>query len=304
MPASTRLTRGLVALVLGAASMTTLVRPAVAQQAPSAETKKRAKQYVDAALAAQEGGDFDQAVTLYQKAYDLIPHPLMLFNIGQAQRLAGRDEEALAAYQKYIAADPNGPKAKEAQGFIAEIQPRVAKARADKEERDRQAAEDEQKRKDAEAKAAEAEKKRKEAEDAAKQREEEDAAEAKAQHDRGTGGSGRKKLGLIVGGSGVAVAGAGAVFGVLAMKSWRDAKAVCGNTQMCANDADTMKANQLADDTRLRGNLSTILLGVGGAAIAAGIVLYVTAPSESSTQQAVRITPSRDGGLVTWSGQW
>lgn len=303
MPASIRLTRGLFALALGIATVTVAVRPASAQQAPSAETKKRAKQYVDAALAAQEGGDYDQAVTLYQKAYDLIPHPLMLFNIGQAQRLAGRDEEALAAYQKYIDADPNGPKAAEAKGFIAEIQPRVTKARAEKAERDRQAAEAEQKRKDAEAKAAEEEKKRKEAEEAAKQREEEDAAEAKANHDHGHG-SGRKTLGLIIGGSGVAIAGAGAVFGVLAMKSWKDAKAVCGNTQMCATDADTMKANQLADDTRLRGNLSTILLGVGGAAIATGIVLYVTAPSESSTQQAVRITPSRDGGLVTWSGQW
>lgn len=303
MAASIRSTRILFALVLGIAGVTAAIGPAAAQEAtPSPETKKRAKQYVDAALAAQAGGDYDQAVTLYQKAYDLIPHPIMFFNIGQAQRLAGRDEEALAAYQKYIDADPNGPKAKEAEGFIAEIKPRVMRAREQTAEQQKAAADAEQKRKEAEAKAAEEERKRKEAEEAAKQREEEDAVEAKANH--GNGGSGRKRLGLIVGGSGVVVAGVGAVFGVLAMRSWKDAKAVCGDTRMCANDADTMKANQLADDTRLRGNVSTILLGVGGAALAAGIVLYVTAPSESSTQQAVRLTPSRDGGLVTWSGQW
>jgi hypothetical protein len=73
---------------------------------------------------------------------------------------------------------------------------------------------------------------------------------------------------------------------------------------VCANDADTMRANQLADDTRLRGNLSTVFFAVGGATVAAGIVLYVTAPSGTSSGQALRVTPSHDGGLVTWSGQW
>src|SRR5436189_263688 len=84
---------------------------------------------------------------------------------------SGRDEEALAAYQKYIADDPKGAKVKEAKGFITEIEPRVIRARADAADKAKAAAEADKKRKEAEAQAAEAEKKRKEAEEAAAERE-------------------------------------------------------------------------------------------------------------------------------------
>jgi tetratricopeptide (TPR) repeat protein len=297
MLASIRLTSAVVAF--GFATGVVIVATIAPAEAQAPDKKKLAKQYVDAALLAQEAGDYDQAVALYKKAYEQIPHPLMYFNIGQAQRLAGRDEEALAAYQKYIELDPKGAKAKEAQGFVVEIQPRVMKARAEAAERARIVDEAERKRKEAEARATEEERKRKEAEERAAQREEVD--EPERDH---AAGAGRKKLGLIIGGGGVVLVGVGAVFGVLARSSWNEATALCSDDLVCANDADTMRANQLADDTRLRGNLSTVFFAVGGATVAAGIVLYVTAPSGTSSGQALRVTPSHDGGLVTWSGQW
>ena len=302
MPASTRLTRGLLALALGAAAVTAagLRAPAEAQApAPSPEKKKLAKQYVDAGLAAQAAGDYDQAIALYQKAYEQIPHPLMLFNIGQAQRLAGRDEQALDAYQKYIAADPKGPKVKEAKAFIVEIEPRVAKARAEAAERARANADADAKRKAAEAQAAEAERKRKEAEDLAAQRERDRSQNG------GGGGSGRKKLGLVIGGSGVVIAGAGAVFAVLARSKWNEAKGLCDDNRVCASDAEAAQANALADDTRLRGNLATVFIGLGGAAVAAGVIVYLTAPSgNGKAEHAIRVVPTGDGALATWSGQW
>src|ERR1700755_1590934 len=36
---------------------------------------RTARQYVDAGLAAQGTGDYATAITFYQKAYDLVPHP-------------------------------------------------------------------------------------------------------------------------------------------------------------------------------------------------------------------------------------
>ncbi|MBA3459152.1 MAG: tetratricopeptide repeat protein [Deltaproteobacteria bacterium] len=296
------MTRGLFALVLGVAAVSAagLHSPAAAQ-APSVEKKKLAKQYVEAGLAAQGAGDYDQAVALYRKAYEQVPHPLMFFNIGQAYRLAGRDEEALAAYQKYLADDPKGAKAKEAKGFISEIEPRVTKARADAAEKTRITADAEAKRKAAEAAAAEVERKRREVEDLAAQRE----AEARKKRDGSGGGGGRKRLGLIVGGTGVAVIGAGAVFGVLAMRSWNEAKELCDDDRVCADESNAALANDLAETTRQRGNLATVFLGVGGAALAAGIVIYLTAPSGGGrAEHAIRVVPSHDGALATWSGRW
>jgi tetratricopeptide (TPR) repeat protein len=298
MAASTRSRSLLFAIALGSLAVTVPAAwtPAHAQK-PVTDKKKLAKQYVDAGLAAQAAGDYDQAIALYKKAYEQVPHPVLYFNIGQAQRLAGRDEEALDAYQKYVDADPNGPKAKEAKGFIAEIKPRVAKARAESAEKDRLAGEADAKRKAAEAAAAEADKRRLAAE-AAKPKDR-DAAAVPA-------GRGRKRLGLVIGGSGLVIAGAGAVFGVLAMSSWNEAKDLCDDDRTCSSDADAAKANDLAADTRLRGNVSTILLGIGGAAVVTGVILYLTAPSGSAhpAEHAFSLSPTGDGALATWSGQW
>src|SRR5262249_54217758 len=56
---------------------------ALAQPAPAADKTKVAKQYVDAGLAAQGTGDYDTALTMYSKAYQLVPHPLLIFNMAQ-----------------------------------------------------------------------------------------------------------------------------------------------------------------------------------------------------------------------------
>ena len=95
-------------------------------QAPSVDKGKAraAKQYVEAGLAAQSTGDYDTAITFYQKAYELLPHPVLWFNIAQAHRLAGRAEQALEFYAKYLAADPNGTQTKTARALVAELKAR------------------------------------------------------------------------------------------------------------------------------------------------------------------------------------
>jgi tetratricopeptide (TPR) repeat protein len=72
-------------------------------------------------MAAQSAGDYDVAITFYEKAYELIPHPLLLFNIAQAHRLAGRIEQAETFYQRFLTTDPSGPEVQIARDQLAEI---------------------------------------------------------------------------------------------------------------------------------------------------------------------------------------
>jgi hypothetical protein len=54
------------------------------------------------------------------------------------------------------------------------------------------------------------------------------------------------------------------------------------------------------------GNVSSVLVGVGVAAVAAGVVLYVTSPSGASEQTALRWIPTAtsDGFAVTAAGRF
>ena len=121
--------RSLVCLVLlGAIGATAAPADALAQTAPSADKKRVAKQYVDAGLAAQRAGEYDAAITFYSRAYELVQHPALIFNLAQAHRLAGRIEQALTLYKRYLSEAPTGPEAETARELIGEIEARKAEA--------------------------------------------------------------------------------------------------------------------------------------------------------------------------------
>jgi len=113
-------------LLLGAIGAITDPAVATAQVAPNVDKKQVAKQYVNAGLAAQSSGDYDTAITFYSKAYELVQHPTLIFNIAQAHRLAGHIEQALTSYKRYLAEDPNGPQAKTARELISVLERRKA----------------------------------------------------------------------------------------------------------------------------------------------------------------------------------
>src|SRR6185503_18024919 len=95
---------------------------AYAQPAPPSDAKREAARlYVEDGVAAQNRGEFDAAISLYNRAYELIPHPVLLFNIAQALRLAGRIEQADSFYQRFLATNPTGPEAQIARDVRAEI---------------------------------------------------------------------------------------------------------------------------------------------------------------------------------------
>lgn len=87
-------------------------------------------------------------------------------------------------------------------------------------------------------------------------------------------GIGRRGIGLIIGGAGVAGAALGGVFGLVALSKAGDARAQCAGDPECKPSSFGAQngAYTFAD-------LSTGFFIVGGAAAAAGAVLFFTAPS-------------------------
>lgn len=65
--------------------------------------------------------DFLRAASELRAAYRQDPKPLLLFNIGQAYRRAGRAGEALEAYEQFLRADPKSPLRPETEGYCNDM---------------------------------------------------------------------------------------------------------------------------------------------------------------------------------------
>ena len=109
----------------------------------------------------------------------------------------------------------------------------------------------------------------------------------------------RKFIALGVGGGGVVAAAVGLVFGAKASGSMSDAKELCGDDLSCSA-ANFDRGKKLVSDARSAGTISTVLVGVGIAAIAAGAVVYFTAPKapERSTARLVPVPHESGAGLA------
>jgi len=79
---------------------------AAAQPAPSPE--ERAGELVDEAIRHYNVGEYTEAIAAYKEAYKLVPEPLLLWNLGQAYRLAGDCAKALTSYRSYVREAPAG----------------------------------------------------------------------------------------------------------------------------------------------------------------------------------------------------
>ena len=92
--------------------------------APEADAQKKeaAKKLAAQAIEAQNEKDYDKAIELFRQAYALVPRPLILFNVGQAHRLAGRSGLAIQFYERYLLRDPKGKEAATARTHLAALQ--------------------------------------------------------------------------------------------------------------------------------------------------------------------------------------
>ena len=117
----------------------------------------------------------------------------------------------------------------------------------------------------------------------------------------GGGGSSQKTIGLVVGGMGVAGLAAGSIFGLMASSSWSTAQKEQSGAQYQQATNDQKTASTYA-------TVSTVAFIAGGIAVAAGAVLWFTAPSGESggaaTMTAWSVAPSVSpgGGGVLMQG--
>jgi hypothetical protein len=101
---------------------------------------------------------------------------------------------------------------------------------------------------------------------------------------QGSGLGGQRIGALALGGAGVAGIVVGTVFGVEALSKKSEADKTCDGTA-CTTDAGV----QAGKDGFSAANVSTIAMIAGGVALAGGLVLWFTAPTDRSTQ--VGVTP-------------
>jgi hypothetical protein len=119
----------------------------------------------------------------------------------------------------------------------------------------------------------------------------------------GKSGGGRKILGLSIAGAGAVATGVGVFFGVQASGLKGEAEDACnGSLDPCTGDITL--AQTKIDDARSKANLSNVLVGVGLAAVAGGIILWVTAPDGESRETALVPVIGADGVGLALDGRW
>ncbi len=92
-------------------------------------------------------------------------------------------------------------------------------------------------------------------------------------------GSTQRVTGLVLGGAGIVGVGLGTFFGLRASSKWSDAKEQCTDYPYgCGTDGTDLRSS-----ARSAGNVSTIAFVAGGALLATGVVLYLTAPSKKES---------------------
>lgn len=114
-----------------------------------------------------------------------------------------------------------------------------------------------------------------------------------------TGGGTQRTIGYVLGGAGILGLGAGVVFGLVRNAKINERDGLCSG-DICRSTAEKSQFDDLTSNARSAATLSTVGFAAGGLAVAAGVILVLSAPR---TQSAVSVQPwmtatSVGGGLT------
>lgn len=107
---------GIVTIVCAAALLATSGARA---QSGNAET---AQAHFDRGAKLYNLGHFQEAIADFEKAYDLDPSPIFLFNIAQSHRQLGNKERALFFYRRYLEQAPRAPNRDDVERRMKDLQ--------------------------------------------------------------------------------------------------------------------------------------------------------------------------------------
>lgn len=131
---------GLFAVLL---CLTALPRAGSAQEkepAPaSAAVQRTVRELIESATKAYQAGDYTKAATDYFAAYERKPLAALLFNVAQSHRKAGKYQEALTLYERFLKEDPKSTLAPEAEAHATAMRAQIeaAKSSAERESAER-----------------------------------------------------------------------------------------------------------------------------------------------------------------------
>jgi tetratricopeptide (TPR) repeat protein len=75
------------------------------------------------ATAAYNLGHYDEAASLYEEAYRLVPDPILLYNLGQSYRQANKLDKSLTAYRSYLRTAPEeAPNRGRVENWVRELE--------------------------------------------------------------------------------------------------------------------------------------------------------------------------------------
>lgn len=109
-------------------------------------------------------------------------------------------------------------------------------------------------------------------------------------------GSNQATWGWVVGGVGVVGIGVGTALGIVALNKHDESKSFCriSDPNLCSQ-----AGVELRNEARGMGTASSVAMGLGAAAVAGGLVLVLTAPTDNTR---VAVAPAAGGAAVSFSG--
>jgi tetratricopeptide (TPR) repeat protein len=94
----------------------------IAVASARADNVSLAREHYQKGTTLYELSKFGEAAAEYEEAYKAKPDPALLFNIGQAYRLAGKPEAALRSYRSYLHKLPDASNRVEVEAHIERLQ--------------------------------------------------------------------------------------------------------------------------------------------------------------------------------------
>jgi hypothetical protein len=117
--------------------------------------------------------------------------------------------------------------------------------------------------------------------------------------------SGQRTVALVAGGTGLAGMAVGSVFGLMSRSSWSSSQSECPSSTNCPQHGQAVTDHDAAST---QATISTVAFAAGGVALAAGAVLWVTAPrAATEASPTLRLTPSvgpESAGLLLGGVFW
>jgi iron complex outermembrane receptor protein len=91
-----------------------------------ADARSEARAHFKKGMDAIGQGRYDEGISELSKAYEILPHPNVLYNIGRAQAEAGQLEPAVETFRRYLESSP--PDKEEVQAVVKGLEARIAQA--------------------------------------------------------------------------------------------------------------------------------------------------------------------------------